>query len=278
MRGLPRSLVWATEVDVLPIDHVVTRRDRYLVVRSPGNPTHYWGNLLLFDEPPGPGDGSAWERAFELEFGGDPRVRHRTFAWDRVDGSLGCALEEFVARGYELEQSIGLVATPAQLLAHPRANREVAIRALGERRPGRADAELWRQVVELQVAGRDTESFDETAYRAFVGKRLHDLRALLRAGRGAWYVALLDDTVAASCGVVVSGDRARFQTVDTAAAFRRRGICSRLVVEAAHRTADRYGASRLVIVADPAYHALALYESLGFHPEECVAGVFKQPS
>ena len=51
-RAIPRSLVWATDYDVLPVDHVVERRDGYLVVRSPGNPAHYWGNLLLFDDAP----------------------------------------------------------------------------------------------------------------------------------------------------------------------------------------------------------------------------------
>ena len=55
---MPRSLVWATSIDVLPPDRVVERRDGYLVVRSPANPAHYWGNLLLFDDAPAAGDGS----------------------------------------------------------------------------------------------------------------------------------------------------------------------------------------------------------------------------
>jgi hypothetical protein len=35
----PRSLVWATDIAVLALDRVVERRDGYLGVRSPGNPT-----------------------------------------------------------------------------------------------------------------------------------------------------------------------------------------------------------------------------------------------
>jgi hypothetical protein len=70
-------------------------------------------------------------------------------------------------------------------------------------------------------------------------------------GAGAWYVAIdpASGDLAASCGVVVTEERGRFQLVDTALAFRRRGICSRLVVEAAQRSAH-HGAKRLVIVAD----------------------------
>ena len=94
-----------------------------------------------------------------------------------------------------------------------------------------------------------------------------------------WYVALDPETgaVAGSCGVVVTGGRGRFQVVDTALAYRRRGICSRLVVEAARRSAEDYGAERFVIVADADYHALGLYESLGFERREHVFGVCLWP-
>ncbi len=49
--------------------------------------------------------------------------------------ALGCAREEFIARGYELEEGVGLVATPDRVCPHPRENREVKVRALG-RDPG----------------------------------------------------------------------------------------------------------------------------------------------
>jgi ribosomal protein S18 acetylase RimI-like enzyme len=274
---VPRSLVWATDIDALPVDRVVERRDRYLVVRSPSNPTHYWGNLLLFDDPPLAGAASQWEQLFRAEFGSDPRVQHQTFAWDRVDGAPGSAREEFVAHGYHLEETVGLVATPDQVRSHPRANREVVVHAL---RPGDgADESLWQQVVALQVAARP-ERFDEESYRAFSRGRLDELRTLLRVGRGAWYVALPSGTeeVVGSCGVVVTGDRGRFQAVDTAAAFRRRGICSRLVVTAAQRTAAQFGVQQFVIAADADYHALGLYESLGFRRAERVCGVCQPPA
>jgi ribosomal protein S18 acetylase RimI-like enzyme len=72
--------------------------------------------------------------------------------------------------------------------------------------------------------------------------------------------------------MVVTGPRGRFQTVDTAVAHRRRGICTRLVVEAAQRTAAAYAVEHFVICADPEYHALGLYESLGFFAVERVTG------
>jgi len=268
----PRALAWASDIDVLPRDRVVRRIGDHLVVRSPGNPDHYWGNLLIFDEPPRAGDSARWSAAFAAAFADDPHVRHRTFAWDRTDGALGSAREEFLGAGYGLEETVALVVAAEDLRSHPRENRAVRILALNP--ASGADAALWEQVIELQVAARD-ERFAEDAHRAFLRARSQELRALLLAGRGAWYVALegTGEEVVGSCGVVVTGTRGRFQMVDTAHAHRRRGICSRLVVEAARMS----GAQRLVICADPEYHALGLYESLGFRRAERVAGVCLQP-
>ena len=272
----PRSVGWSTSIDVLPLDTVVERRDGYLVVRSPGNPSHYWGNLLLFDDPPRDGDGSRWEALFAETFGDESRVRHRTFAWDRTDDDIGAARSEFVDRGYDLDESVALVASVAQLRPHPRQSSEVAVRTLDAAEG--ADMEFWDAVVELQVQGRDA-GHDEDAYRAFSRQRLDDLRALFRARRGAWYVALdrTTGTVVGSCGIVATAGRGRFQAVDTALAFRRRGICSRLVVEAARRSVAEYGVARFIIVADLNYHALGLYESLGFESAERLFGVCHWP-
>jgi ribosomal protein S18 acetylase RimI-like enzyme len=272
----PRSLVWTTDIDVLPRERILERRTGYLVVRSPGNPGHYWGNQLLFDEPPRAGDGERWEALFAEEFAGEQRVRHVTFAWDRSDGSIGAAQEEFVQRGYLLEATVGLIADVDRVRAHARESREVLVRAL-DHQPG-ADADLWEQVVGLQVAGRD-ESFPEDVHRDFCRARIEELRQLFRAGRGSWYVALdaSGTEVQGSCGVVVTGTRGRFQSVDTAERHRRKGICSRLVVDAARSSATEHGAERLVICADPEYHALGLYESLGFEPVERVTGVIRRP-
>ena len=84
---VPRSLVRATDLDVLPLDRVVERRPGFLLIRSPSNPEHFWGNLLLFEGAPRTGDALRWEALFEEVFGDEPRVQHRTFAWDRTAGA-----------------------------------------------------------------------------------------------------------------------------------------------------------------------------------------------
>ena len=275
-RFVPRSLVWATSIDVLPPQRVVRRGDGYLAVRSPTNPTHWWGNLLVFDAEPGPGDGERWERLFAAEFADDPRVAHRTFAWDTTQDERGAVDEEFGARGYAVELSVGMIATPDQIAPHPRANAEVQTTAL-DPVPGGPDEDRWEQVVELQVAARNAERLEEEPFRVFSRARQVELRRMLRAGAGSWYVALDGDEVVASMGIVVTGGRARYQAVDTAITHRRRGICSRLLVDAARHAVANHGAQRLVIVADPDYHAARIYESVGFRPIERVCAVCRQP-
>jgi ribosomal protein S18 acetylase RimI-like enzyme len=277
MNSTPRSLVLATDIDVLAIDHTVTRRDGYLVVRSPSNPTFWFGNFLVFDDAPRPGDGERWERRFAREFADEPRVRHRTLRWDRTDGEAGAATAEFAGRGYDLESLIGLVAAPGELVAHARASHDVTIRPLDPATAG-PDEPLWAAIVELQVAGRDRQ-IGEPEYRDFSRARQGELRALFTAGRGAWYVALTPEgEVAASCGIVTTGDRGRFQAVETAERYRRRGICSRLVVDAALYAAAAHELRTLVIAADADYHALGLYESLGFRRRERVSSLCRPPA
>ena len=49
------------------------------------------------------------------------------------------------------------------------------------------------------------------------------------------------------------------------------------MVEAANRSALTHRAERFVIVAQAGYHAIALYESLGFSRHEHLFGVCRKP-
>ncbi len=262
-----QSLMVATDVDVLPDTAEVTDRGAYVVVRTPSNPSYHWGNFVLFRQPPEAGDRARWESTFEAEFGADRAYRHCALVWE-PPGTDGAAREEFVAVGYDPDVAVALVASPEELVLHPRANREVTVRALD---PGGDDA-LWAEVLELQVAGREG-GHSEADYRVFAEQRMADRRVRFRAGDGAWVVAIAPTgEIAASCGIVVTEGRCRYQAVDTVEQFRRQGIATRLVHDAGRIAVERYGAEHLVIVADAEYHALPLYESCGFVVRErCLA-------
>lgn len=256
-----RSLAFATDLDVLAGQSRITDHGDHVTVVTEGNRGYHWGNYLLYREPPTAGDRDRWERSFELEVG---ERRHRLFAWDGTGGELGAARQEFLGAGYELEQVSALVATPRDLAPHPSANGDVTVRAIDPRPHGR-DARAWRQVVELQMGNRDPVH-EAGPYRSYLEAAARQRQELYGTGRaGGWYVAELEGgTVVATCGIVVTDGRARYQAVDTHYAHRRRGYAARLVHEVGREAIARHGAEQLVIVADVDYHAKALYETLGF--------------
>ena len=180
---VPRSLTWATSIDVLPPAHTVRRQGDHLVVRSPTNPTHYWGNLLLFDDAPVAGDGERWEALFAAAFADDVRVAHHTFAWDRTDDARGAIETEFATRGYDVDLSVGMIARADEIRPHPRANADVEVRAL-DPQSGGPDERRWQQVLELQAAGRDPDSSEtEEAHGVFSRARQDELRTMFRPTR-----------------------------------------------------------------------------------------------
>jgi ribosomal protein S18 acetylase RimI-like enzyme len=76
----------------------------------------------------------------------------------------------------------------------------------------------------------------------------------------------------------VGGGIARYQQVGTHPDWRRQGICSRLLYDAAQLGAARFGVDTLVIAADREYHALDLYRKVGFLERELSAGLCRVPA
>ena len=60
------------------------------------------------------------------------------------------------------------------------------------------------------------------------------------------------------------GGLARYQDVETDPPARRRGLAGTLVWSAGRHAREAFGASTLVIVADPAEAAIRLYRACGF--------------
>ena len=255
-----RSLGYRTDLIFHRFEGDVTDRGRYLVVRTPRNPTYRWGNFLLFDAPPGPGDFERWTALFEREVGRPPEVTHKVFGWDAAGEGEG-DIEPFLAAGYALETSAVMATSTLKL--PQKYNHDVKIRALTE-----AD---YAAVVDLHVlSGYEGES--EADYRPFWEANMRGFGRMVRAGRGAWFGAFLDGELVADMGIFTDGELARYQAVVTHPEYRRRGICGTLLYEVG-RYALRRGARTLVIVADDAYFAKNIYASVGFTPKERQLGL-----
>jgi predicted GNAT family acetyltransferase len=101
---------------------------------------------------------------------------------------------------------------------------------------------------------------------------------LAAAGHGAWFGAFLDGTLVSQLGLITGkSGPARYQSVETHPAARRRGLAGTLVWHAGAAVLTG-GASTLVMVADPEDVAIRVYRSVGFTVMESQLGFIRQPA
>jgi ribosomal protein S18 acetylase RimI-like enzyme len=246
----------AFRTDLAMLEHSGSRvedRGSHLVVRTPDNPTFWWGNFLLLASPPRDADDArAWLSVFETEF---PQARHRTFGIDGQAGD-GSDLAPFGDLGFELDVSSVMTATAVH--EPPRPNLTATYRPLDS-------DEDWAQQIELDRAGEEagTHSLPFVTARAAAERRLVD------AGYGAWWGAFEGDRLLASMGLfTASPGLARFQNVKTHPDARGRGLAGTLVHRVSRYGFEELGAHTLVMVADPDYLAIRIYRSVGFGDTE----------
>ena len=260
------SLGFRTDVMLLTLQGgEVDDRGDHLVVRSPRAPEFWWGNFVLFRAAPTSGDLGRWERAFSA---GLPHAAHRTFGVDATAADAsGCA--EFVAAGYDVDCSS--VLTASRLHEPPRGSAGATFRSLDLTNPRELEA-----AVDVQVANASPSA--PPGHGDFLVHRMESMRALQEAGRGSWFGAFLGGRMLSGLGLFTDGSGiARFQNVDTRPEARRRGLAGALVHHAGAHGVAEWGVTTLVIVADPGYHAIDVYRSVGFAVAETQVQLERAP-
>lgn len=261
-----RSLALRTEIAIARWGCELERRDGYWVVRTPAAPDYWFGNDLIFDAPPGPGDFERFMACFEREH---PGSEHRVFETDVTTGTEG-HVAPFVEAGFVVERMHVLTASAVVPPEHVNAQVEV--------RPIRTDAE-WEAVAELEVrTGVDDDGHtDSESHTAFRRSRIQTHRAMQDAGLGDVWGAFLDGELAAKLGLFHVGELSRFQSVATFARHRRKGICGTLVHRVCAHALQELPGRRLVMCAFEDYHATHIYQSLGFRITEQVVNYVRRP-
>lgn len=256
------SLGWHSELIFARFAGTVTQRDDCLAVRTPSDPTFYWGNFLLLQRAPSDDDLDAWMARFDAEVAaGQPAVEHVAFGLDVPHATLPAP---FADAGFSLECSSVLVLSEARmtnLCSAP--SSQYAIRPL--RMPQEVP-----DAVELQVQTQDT-GFEPHGYRVHRQRKMACYSAMDAAGLGHWFGAWRGETLVADCGLFAGdtphGHIGRFQHVETHPAHRRRGLCRAMVHHACRYGFEQMGLKTLVMCADPGDVAIGIYRSIGF--EHC---------
>jgi hypothetical protein len=244
----------------------------HIVVRTERNPGYWWGNFILLARPPRAGEVDRWLARFVALF---PAAKHRTFGVDVTDAA---AVDEpgFAAAGLRAERNVVLTASSVIQPRPPRL--AVTVRQL-------AGDDDWRQSAALRLACFESDPAVAAAApgaradeQEFDARKLAARRQLTESGLAAWFGAFAADRLVAQLGLVPAGNGlARYQDVESHPGFRRQGLAGTLVWQAGTYGLAELGAVRLVIVADPGYHAFGLYELLGFRPAEDQVGFEQTP-
>ena len=258
------SLGYRTDLIFPAFEGEIIDRGDYLVVKTPSNPTFYWGNFLLFDSPPREGDYIKWRELFAREIGKPPQVTHQALGWDSIKEESGL-IQPFLDDGYYLEHSVVLTARRNDLIQ--KTSPGIPIHQLHSE-------DDWMQSVENQVICREA-IFAEEGYRVYRQGQVKRYRKMVSGGLGAWFGVFAGDRLVGDLGIFCSADLARYQSVQTHPDFRRRGIAGALVYQAALYALENHDVETLVIVAEADSPAQRLYETIGFQFTEYQLGVWK---
>lgn len=228
----------------------VEDRGTHLVVRTPDNPTYFWGNFILLPAPPVPGGEREVIGAFHTEF---PAAEHISIAIDT--GELDTdARDRFEAGGVVVDTSLVLTATSLVKPLAPVLDVEI--------RPLASDIDWEGRAYLSQSLYPDTP---EEQFMTFArGKNVQE-RCLVDSGAGQRFGAFLEGVLIATAAVFrTEPGLARFQSVETHPEFRRQGLAANVVHAAGAYALAELDATTLVIVADEDGPATGIYQRLGF--------------
>lgn len=257
-----RSLGYRTDLFFPAFDGSIVDRGDHLVVTTPTNPTHYWGNFVLFPGPPKDGDLPRWSDIFRREIGEPDVVGHVAFGIDGVDGDAG-EVQPFLDAGFELAR--GVVLTTRSVRPPPRPNADIIVRPLD----GDVD---WEVLEQHRLATLEPDEQNE-GYVTFRRRQTARYRAMVEAGRGHWFGAFAGGALVADLGLFHQDGVGRYQSVATHPDHRGRGIAGTMVHAAGEYVLRHDDVRSLVIVAEEGSQAARVYASVGFTAVETTLGL-----
>jgi GNAT superfamily N-acetyltransferase len=252
---------WETDLSILRHSgSLIEEFDDHIVIRSPHNPDYHWGNFVLVTKPETAGDAARWKNTFHKAFPnagwlaiGLPKFPSATVSWDQF--------------GIELERMEVLKATTQP--SSPAISPSYTSRILSG---SDWDALLEREIEENLKSGEH----DSEAYERFIRRSIEGYKDLCNRGLAAWFGAFSGKELVADLGIVVCGDTARYQSVQTDERHRRQGLASHLLGKAAD-WAGQNGCTSWVIVTESTNDAGRVYRGAGFVPDLETVAAYQAP-
>ena len=248
-----KSITAGWETDLAILKHTgssLEEFDDFVVIRSPQNPDYHWGNFILVTNRDVVDNAELWLRTFEAHF---PDAKWLAIGLPEYPKSP----QHWVSSGAEIERM-------EVLNAHVRpAKPDIATGYTSRLLSGDDwDLLLTREISENLKSGEH----DEESFERFITKSIESYRELSEKGLAAWFGAFHESQLVADLGIVVCGDTARYQSVQTDDRHRRQGLASHLLGQAADWAGSK-GCKSWVIVTESTNDAGRVYRRAGFEPD-----------
>lgn len=255
-----RSLAMRTELLTLSGLSNLSSHDGYLIQSTPSEPDFWMGNQVIVSDPtilP-----AAAFKIFDAHF---PDATHRAVVWD-IPGLDPLTLGDVSALGCDIDGFDTMTLQGA--LADAPKPEGVVIRPI-------KSAEDWIKAEALQAEIGIEEGRDPVAHGPYLARRNAARREQIAKGLGQWFGAFDGDQIVAQMGMFHDHAVARYQSVETRATYRRRGICSALLRHAALWALARAPGAQVVIVAEADSDAGRLYRKMGYAHAETIYGIVR---
>lgn len=249
-----QNLVCRTDAIFHQRDGFIEEFPAYWVIRTPDNPSFWFGNYVLFKHAPQPGDLPRWREIHHRVFGSS--LNHMVLGWDEPEpGSIQQFLDAKLIPSHGI--ALSLQAPPSGTRINP----DLEIRALVEQSEWDA---MLRQQIQID---RDDFAYPEDA-GVFRTKQMVASKRMTDEGHGNWWGAFLNDQLVGGMGLYFDAAKSigRFQYVTTAAAHRRKRVCSTILDHAVRHAFATVNPQTLVISTDAEDNnpAIPTYRNFGF--------------
>jgi GNAT superfamily N-acetyltransferase len=248
-----RNITSGWETDLAILRHsgsLIEEFEDHIVIHSPHNPDYHWGNFILVTNNELVGDARRWMQTFKDAF---PSATWVSIGMSEYPAKPD-AWESF---GIDLEQMEVLKADTQPTF--PEIDPNYTSRILGGTD---WEALLQRELSENLKSGEH----DPASYERFIRSSIDGYKDLTERGVAAWFGAFHGTELVADLGIVVCGETARYQSVQTDERHRKRGLASHLLGKAAQWATER-GCSSWVIVTESTNDAGRVYRKAGFNPD-----------
>lgn len=251
---------WKTDLAILALGgSEIQTFDDHLVVKTPTNPDYHWGNCLIVIDPTSIDMSEKWVERYRSIF---PHNNWIAIGLPQMPSNL-TAWEE---QGVTLEQ-LDVLSASSIPKSHPLPDGYTS-RLFVERD--------WETLTRMEITSLLAEGgYEPAATEAFVIESNASRQRLCSTGDAAWFGVYLEEELVASLGIVKCGATARYQSVETHEAHRRKGLASHLLGLAAYWSQNQ-GCQSWVIVTEATNAAGRIYRRAGFNPDISNVNAYKK--